>query len=258
MDTNDDMRETGEPEAPGAPVPSVKSRPSGKKSVLRQRLRRELDSFDFNALIQGVSTIQPAEETPAPQAAPPDRAAPLRAEDASAATLAEESSPATVTPDAPNTETSAWAVVKTPSNFPGFDLEPRPSADPRLVMASAYARAVASTPAASARQAAHNATPLPSIAHPNRKIVRSRPRRRRLNFPLVSLLTVLLMLAVGVAAALKWRTHSPMPAALKRSAHKIHKNGREHALLSSASRTTPSSLYSHRHRRRRRHHKRSL
>ncbi|HZT43807.1 MAG TPA: hypothetical protein VFA07_16690 [Chthonomonadaceae bacterium] len=261
MDINDDMRESGEPEAPSAPARPEKSNSSGKKSVLRQRLRHELDSFNFSALLQGVSTIKP-EETPDPQAADPNLAAPLRAEESSAATLAEEPYAAPAAPVASAHESSAWAVVRTPANFPGFDLEPRRSANPQWAMASAYARAVAAPPAANPPlQAARRATlpQQPAIANRNRKVVRGRQRRRGLSLSLVSLMTVTFMLVVGVAAALKWRHHTPMAPLAAHNTRNAHiKNGGQKGLSSALEGMTPASRYHSRHRRHRRHHRSRL
>jgi len=258
MNTKDKRRKGAVPEAPGAPVETLKAAPAGKKSVLRQRLRHELDSFNFNALLQGVSTMGPSEASSAP-VAEPERATALQAEDA-AATQAEESLSEPITPADSAPETSLWAVVRTPANFPGFDLDPRRSINPRFVMANAYARAVASA-SRGTLSSPRAASPLiqgvpssapsqrPSVANPNRKIVRGRQRRLRL--PFISVLTAVLMLAVGVAAALKWRAYHLPPAS-----HAVYagQGKREEKSVQSAQ-TLLSGRHSRHHRRRWRHHR---
>ena len=266
MDTDNEILKSGGPKAPDAPDRTEKTKRSGKKSALRQRLRHELDSFNFNALLQGVSTTRPAEETPASRPADPAAeiklADPARAEDAAAATLAAESGWELIAPAAPAKVPSARSTGKTPANFPGFDLDPRRSMHLPFARASATTRAVASDPASTPERQISQSAPRfegPPIANPHRKIVRSRQRRRGRNVPLLSLVTTVIMLAVGVAAALTWRGHPRLLAAHadrrpapRKPINNLHSGGH---LAPFALKEANSSSPRRSHHHRRRHHK---
>lgn len=225
-----DSNESSKSQPPSKPA---QGNSPAKPSFLQQRLRREVDAFNFNALIEGVSTLKksedPAEETSGPTARTGDSEELRR-----------------------NFATSTEAIVhsnprRASVQLPDFDLEMPIPASAQRVMATAYERAVASTLSAHPSYARATAVPLdgsssdtppesssarpssalritqgaqrgPRSSYVGGQLKRRRNGRYRSRLSLIAALSGVFVLGATVVAALTWRAEASHHAARVRVA----------------------------------------